>query len=86
MSISRVPLKKHNIYIGYTTIKLFHPFTDHLSENNIIKQYLIIKHNNSTKQFIFSEVKKILTDNIIIIYENNNKSERQYALKMKRQT
>ena len=46
--------------------------TYHLSENSAIKQHLIIKHNNSTNQLTSSDVRKILTDNTIIIYKNNN--------------
>ena len=44
-----------------------HCLTYHLSENNAIK-HLIIKHNNSTNQITSSDLRKILTDNTIIIY------------------
>ena len=55
-----------------------HRFTPHghplyISENSAIKQHLIIKHNNSTNQLTYSDVRKILTDNKIIIYKNINK-------------
>ena len=42
-------------------------------ENSALKQHLIIKHNNNTDQP--SDVAKILTDNTIIIYKNNNKND-----------
>ena len=61
---------KNNSYIGYTTTMLSR-LTYHLSENSAIK-HLIIKHN-STNQLISSYIRKILIDNIIIIYKNNNK-------------
>ena len=64
-------------YFGYTTITLFRRFTYDLSENNAIKQHLIIKHNNSSNQLTSSDVWKILTDNTIIIYKNNNKKRLQ---------
>ena len=47
--------------------------TYHLSENSAIKQHLIIKHNNTTNQLTLSDGRKVLTDNTIIIYKNNNK-------------
>ena len=57
--------------------------TYHFSEKSVIKQHLIIKHNNSTNQLTSSDVRKILTDNTMIIYKNNNKngykSWKQYA-------
>ena len=62
---------KNNTYIGYITTTLSHCLTYHLSENSAIKQDLIIEHNNSTHQFMSSVVRKILTDNTIIIYKNN---------------
>ena len=34
-------------------------------------------HNNSTKQLKSSDVRKILTDNTIIIYKNNNNKQLQ---------
>ena len=73
MSISTVPLEKqNNSYIGYTTTALSHCLTHHVSENSALKQHLIIKHNNSTKQLTFSDIRKILSDNTVIIYRNNN--------------
>ena len=44
-------------------------FTYQLSENGAIKPHLIIKHN-STNQLTSSDVRKILTDDTIIIYKN----------------
>ena len=41
------------------------------------KNILIIKYNNSTKQLTSSDVRKILTDNTIIIYKYNNKNRLQ---------
>ena len=64
---------KNNSYISYTTTKLSRRFSDHLWENSAIKQNLIIKRNNSTNQLTSSDVRKILTDNTIIIYKNNYK-------------
>ena len=63
--------------IGYTTTTLSYRLTYHVSENNTIKQHLIIKHNNSIYQLTSSDVRKILTDNTIIIYKNNNKKRLQ---------
>ena len=68
---------KNNSYIGYTTTTLYHHLTYHLSENSAIKQHLMIRYNNSTNQLTSSNVRKILTDNIIIIYKNNNKKRFQ---------
>ena len=77
MSILRVPPKnKNNSYIGCTTTLSCH-LTYHHSGNSAIKQHLIIKHNNITNQLTSSDVRKILTDNTIIIYKNNNKKELQ---------
>ena len=86
MSISRVPPEKqNNIYIDYTTTTLSRHPTYHLSKNSVIKQHLIIKHN-STDQLTSSDVRKIITDNTIIIYiyiykiiKNDYKSLKQYA-------
>ena len=64
---------KNNSYIDYTTTTLSHHLNYHLSENSAIKQDFIIKHSNSTNQLTFSNVRKILTDNSIIIYKSNNK-------------
>ena len=62
---------KNNSYIGYTTTTLSCRLTYHLSENSAIKQHLIMKHN--TKQLTSFDVRKILIDNTIITYKNNNK-------------
>ena len=64
---------KNNFYIGRTTTTSSCRLTYHLSENSAIKQYLIIKYNNINSQLTSSNIRKILTDNIIIIYKNNNK-------------
>ena len=74
-----LPKNKNNSYIGYTTVTLSRRFTHRLSENSTIKQHLIIKHNNCINQLTSSDVRKILTDNTIIIYiktiiKNNYKS------------
>ena len=69
------PYWKKNSYIGYTTTTLSRCLTYHLSENSTIK-HLIIKHN-SANQLTSSNVRKILTDNIITIYKNNNKKRSQ---------
>ena len=70
MSISRVPhKKKKNSYIDYTTTTLSSCLTYHHFENSAIKQHLIIQNNNSTNQLTSSDVRKILTDNTIIIYK-----------------
>ena len=71
-----LPKNKNNSYIGYTTTMLSHRLTYHFSENRAIKQHLTIKHN-STNQLSSFDVKKILTDNTIIIYKNNNKKQLQ---------
>ena len=63
-----LPENKNNCYIGYTTTALSRRLTYHLSENSSIKQHLIIKHDNSTNQLTTSDVRKILTDNIMITY------------------
>ena len=60
--------------LAITSTMLSHCLTYHLSENSDIKQHLIIKHNNSTNQLTSYHVRKILTDNTIIIYKNNNKN------------
>ena len=82
MSISRVPPEKQIVLTLAITTTLSRHLTYHLSENSAIK-HLIIKHNNSINQLTYSNVRNILTDNIIIIYKNNNKndykSEKQYA-------
>ena len=70
-----LPKNKNNSYIDYTTT-LYHRLTYHLSENSTIK-HLIIKYNNSTNQLTSSDVRKIFTDNTIIIYKNNNKKRLQ---------
>ena len=67
-----LPKNKNNPYFGCTTT-LFHHLTYHLCENSAIKQHLIIKPNNSTNQLTYSDVRKSHTDNVIIIYKNNNK-------------
>ena len=74
--------KPKRIYI-YISIYIFKqddgascPLTYHLSENSAIKQRLIIKYN-STSQLQPSDVNKILTDNTIIIYKNNNEKRFQ---------
>ena len=69
-----LPKNKNNPYIGYTTTMLSHRLTYHLSENSTIKQHLIIKHNNSTNQLTSSNVRKILTNNTMIIYKINKKT------------
>ena len=61
-----LPKNKIYSYIGYTTT-LSRRITYQLSENCTIKQHFIIKHNNSTNQLISSDIRKILTDNTIII-------------------
>ena len=71
-----LPKNKKNSYIGYTTTTLSHCLTNHLSENSNI-QHFLIKHNNSTNQLTSSTVRKILTDNTIIIYKNNYKKRLQ---------
>ena len=43
------------------------------SKKSTIKQHLIIKHNNCTDQLTSSDLRKILTDDTIIIYINNDK-------------
>ena len=48
-----------------------HRLDYHFLKKSAIKR-LIIKHN-STNQLTSSDVRKILTDNSIIIYKNNNK-------------
>ena len=68
-----LPKNKNNSHIDNTTTMFIHRLTYHLSEKSIIKQHLIIKRNNSTNQLISSGVRKVLTDNTIIIYKNNNK-------------
>ena len=73
--LESLPKKKH-IYIGYTTTIISRRLT-YLSENSTIKQDLIIKHNNNTDQLTSFDVRKILTDNSIIIYKNNNKERLQ---------
>ena len=78
------PLKnKNNFYIGYTNTTLSGPLTYHLSENRAIKQHSIIKHKHRTDQLTSSKVRKILTNNPIIIYKTNNKNDhkikKQYA-------
>ena len=72
--MSRVPPEKdkNNIYIGYTTTSLYRRFTYPLSENSTIKRHLIIKPNNNTEQLTPCDVRKILINNVIIIYKNNN--------------
>ena len=70
-SVSR---KTKNFYIGYTTTTLSRRLTYHIS----IKQLLIIKHNNNINQIIScKDVKKILTDNTIILFTNNKKKRLQ---------
>ena len=64
-------------YIDYTTTTLSHRLTYQLAENSAIKQHLIIKYNNSTNQLTFSDVRKILADNTMIMYKNNNKKRLQ---------
>ena len=51
------------------------------SKNSAIEQYLTIKHNNSTDQHSSSDVRKILSDNTIIIYKNDNKKKNGYEFK-----
>ena len=85
MSILRV-LPEKNIHIGYTTTKLSRRLTYHRSENNAIKQHKNFKHNNNTDHLISSDVRKILTDNMILyikktIIKNDYKSQKQYAYK-----
>ena len=77
---------KNNSNIGYTTTTLSRRLTYHLSENSVIKQHLIIKHNNSTNQLLSSGVRMILTDNTIIIYKNNtiNRLQIQEAICIKK--
>ena len=70
-----LPKNKNNIHIDYTTTTLSGHLSYHLSENSTIKQHLIIKQNNSTNQLTSSDVRKILTDDTIIIYKNNNKKD-----------
>ena len=79
-----VPNNKNNIYVGYATTTLSHRLTYHLSENSTIKQHLIIKQE-SIDQLIFSNVRKTLIDNIIIMYKNNNKNQLQICIKIKKQ-
>ena len=43
-----LPKNKNDSYIGYTTSMLSRRLTYHLSENNALKQYFIIKNNYST--------------------------------------
>ena len=62
-----LPKSQNNSYFGYTTTTFSHCLKNHLSGNSAIKQYLIIKHSNITNQLTSLEVRKILTDNIIII-------------------
>ena len=62
---SAFPKNKNNSYIGSTTTTLFRCLIYLFSENSAIKQHLIIKRNNSTNQFISSDVRTILTDNTI---------------------
>ena len=83
---------KYSVYIYiyiYIYITLYHHLTYHLSENSVIK-HLIIKHNNSTNQLTSSDVRKILKDDTIIIYKNNNKKQIQIleaiSIKIKKQT
>ena len=63
---------KNDNYIGYTTTTLSSRLTYLLSENSVIKQDLIMKYYNSTDQLTSTNVRKILTYNTMIIYENNN--------------
>ena len=42
-----------------------------------LTQHLIIKRNNCTKLLTSSDVRKIHTDNSIMIYKNNNKKRLQ---------
>ena len=75
MSISRKPPEKqNNIHIGHTTTTQSSRLMNHLSENSTIKQHLNIKHN-STDQLTYSDVRKILEDNTIIIYIKKNDYE-----------
>ena len=68
------PEKQKYIYIDYTTTALSCRLTYHLSENSARKSYLIIKYNNSKVQLTSSDIRKILTENLIILYKNNNKN------------
>ena len=47
--------------------------TYQLSENRALKKHLIIKHNIITNQLTSSDVRKIFSDNRMIIYKNSNK-------------
>ena len=71
MFTSRVPpppkKKKKNSYIGYATTTLSRCLPNHLSKNSPIRQHLIIKRNHRTDQLTSSDVRKVLTDNTIII-------------------
>ena len=50
--------------------KLSRRLTNDFSENSAIKKikHLIIQYNNSTNQLTSFDIRKILTDNLIIIY------------------
>ena len=63
-----LPKIKNPFYIGYTTTSLYCRLTYQLFAYSVIKQYLIIKHNNSPSSITSSDVSKILSENIIIIY------------------
>ena len=63
---------KNNSYMSYRTTTLSRHLTYHLSENSAIKQHLIIKCN-STNELTSSDVRKILTYDMMIIYKNNYK-------------
>ena len=60
---------QNNSYIGYTTTRLSCRLTYHFYGNSVITQYSIIKHNNSTNQLTFSDIRKILADNTMFIYK-----------------
>ena len=76
MSILRVPLKKTKIILTLA-IQLQHYLVVLLITflKRLPRKHLIIKHNNSTNQLTSFPVRKIFTDNTIIIYKNNNKND-----------
>ena len=66
-----------NIYIGYTTTTLSCRLTYHLTDISAIKQHIMTKHNKDTDKLKSPNLRKILINNIKIIYKNNYKERLQ---------
>ena len=60
--------KRFQLYFGRRLIY-------HLSDTSAMIQNIIKEHNNSNNQLTSADVRKILKNNVTIIYKNNNKND-----------